>query len=106
MYINNPVHMTKMTATPIYCTNPLKSSFLERGWGRGRFQRHLACSMYYNVNIDHDPVIILTYCRENQHRSQVSDRFPLGYLFFENAYDVYFGIQKSESYYFLLFYML
>ena len=32
MYINNPGHMTKMAATPIYGKNPAKISFFGTHW--------------------------------------------------------------------------
>ena len=62
MYINNLGHMTKMAAMPIYGKNPSKIIFSEtnrlisRKLGvRHRWLKH------YNVYINHDPVMTLTY---------------------------------------------
>ena len=58
MYINNLGHMTKMAAMPIYGKNPLKIFF--SGTSRpitkklGMKHRRLK---YYNVYINHDPVV-------------------------------------------------
>ena len=57
VYINNLGHMTKMVAIPIYCKNPNKS-----------FQNRCinfkeTWLMYYNVYINHDPVMTLTYLK-------------------------------------------
>ena len=42
VYINSPVHMTKMAAMPIYGKNLKKSSSQEPA---GRFSRNLVCSI-------------------------------------------------------------
>ena len=61
MYINNLGHMTKMAAMPIYGKNPSK---IFPGTGGpisvklGMKHRWLN---YYNVYINHDPVVTLTY---------------------------------------------
>ena len=62
MYINNPGHMTKMAAMPIYGKNPSKIFFSGTGGlismklgMKHRWQKH------YNVYINHDPVMTLTY---------------------------------------------
>ena len=61
MYINNLGHMTKMAAMPIYGKIPSK---IFSGTGGpiskklGMMQRWL---MYYNVYINHDAVVTLTY---------------------------------------------
>ena len=71
MYINNPGHMTKMAAMPIYGKNPSKI-FISRTGGSiskklGMKHRWLK---YYNVHINHDPVMTLTFfLRQGQHRS-------------------------------------
>ena len=62
MYINNPGHMTKMAATPIYGKNTSKI-FLSRIFGSiskklGMKHRRLK---YYNVYINHGPVMTLTF---------------------------------------------
>ena len=62
MFINNPGHMTKMAAMPIYGKNPSKIFFsgndglipMKPG------MKHLG-HKYYNVFINHAHVIILTY---------------------------------------------
>ena len=62
MYINNQGHMTKMAAMPIYGINPSKIFFSGTG---GPISKKLGmkhrCLKYYNVCINHDPVITLTY---------------------------------------------
>ena len=62
MYIRNPGHMTKMAAMPIYGTNP-SNIFFSRTGGPistklGKKHRWLK---HYNVYINHDPVMPLTY---------------------------------------------
>ena len=60
MYINNPGHI-KMAAVPIYGENPSKI-FSESG---GLISKKLGMKhrwlKYYNVYINHDPVMTLTY---------------------------------------------
>ena len=62
VYINNLGHMTKMAAMPIYGKNPSKIFFSRTGWPistklgmKHRWLKH------YNVYINHDPVMTLTY---------------------------------------------
>ena len=61
MYINYLVHMTKMAAMSIYGKNPSKI-FSESG---GPIPKKLGmkhqCLKYYNVFINHDPMVTLTY---------------------------------------------
>ena len=60
MYINNLGHLTKMAAMPIYGQNPSKMS----GTG-GLISKKVGMKhrwlKYYNVYINHDPVVTLTY---------------------------------------------
>ena len=62
MYINKPGHMTKMAAIPIYGKNPSKIFFSGTG---GLISMKLGMKYqwlkHYNVNINHDPVMTLTY---------------------------------------------
>ena len=62
MYLNNLVHMTKMAAMPIYGKNPSKIFIFETG---GPISKKLGMKhqwlKYYNVYINHDPVVTLTY---------------------------------------------
>ena len=62
MYINNPGHMTKMAAMPIYGKNPSKIFFSGTG---GPISMKLGMKYQwlkrYNVYINHDPVMTLTY---------------------------------------------
>ena len=61
MYINNLGHMTKMAAMPIYGKIPSKI-FSRTG---GPISKKLGMKhrwlKYYNVYINHDPVVTLTY---------------------------------------------
>ena len=70
MYINNPGHMTKMAAMPIYGKNPSKIFYSRTGGSiskkPGMKHRWLK---YYNVHINHDPVMTLTFLQQGQHRS-------------------------------------
>ena len=70
MYINNPGHMIKMAAMPIYGKNPSKIFFSRTG---GSISKKLGMKYrwlkYYNVYINHDPVMTLTFLRQGQHRS-------------------------------------
>ena len=54
MYINNLGHMTKMAAMPIYGKKPQISSSLKP------ISMKLPWLKYYNVYINHDPVMTLT----------------------------------------------
>ena len=63
MYINNPGHMTNMAAMPIYGKNSSKKIFFSGTGGPismklGMKHRWLK---YYNVYINYDPVMTLTY---------------------------------------------
>ena len=62
MYINNLVHMTKMATMPIYGEKPSKIFFSETG---GHISKKLGMMhlwlKYYNVYINHDPVVTLVY---------------------------------------------
>ena len=62
MYINIPGHMTKMAAMPIYGKNPSKIFFSRTS---GQISTKLGmkhwCLKHYNVYINHDPVMTLTY---------------------------------------------
>ena len=62
MYINNPGHMTKMAAMPIYGKNPSKIFFSGTtgpiSTKLGMKHRRLK---YYNVYINHDLAVTLTY---------------------------------------------
>ena len=62
MYINNPGYMTKMAAMPIYGKNPSKIFFSRTG---GSISKKLGMKhrwlKYYNVYINHDPVMTLTF---------------------------------------------
>ena len=62
MYINNPGHMTKMAAVPIYGKNPSKIFFSRTG---GSISKKLGMKhqwlKYYNVYINHDSVMTLTF---------------------------------------------
>ena len=64
MYINNPGHMTKMAAMPIYGKNPSKIFFSRTGgsidfketWHEASMAKVLQCIYIY-----HDPVMTLTF---------------------------------------------
>ena len=62
MYIINQGHMTKMAAMPIYGINPSKIFFSGTG---GPILKKLGLKhrllKYYNLCINHDPVMTLTY---------------------------------------------
>ena len=59
MYINNLVHMTKMAAMPIY-GEKIKKSSSPKQVSKKLGMKHLWLN-YYNVYINHDPVMTLTY---------------------------------------------
>ena len=61
MYINNPGHMTKMAAMPIYGKNPSKIFFRTGGSISKKLGMKHRWLKYYNVHINHDPVITLTF---------------------------------------------
>ena len=62
MFINNPGHMTKMAAMPIYGKNPSKIFFSGTS---GPISMKLGMKhwwlKHYNVYINHNLVMILTY---------------------------------------------
>ena len=62
MFINNLGHMTKMAATPIYGNNPSKIFFsgTTESISTKDGMKHWGLK-YYNVFINHDPVMTLTY---------------------------------------------
>ena len=62
MYINYLVHTTKMAAMPIYGKNPSKIFFSESAEqiSKKLDMKHQWLK-YYNVYINHDPVVTLTY---------------------------------------------
>ena len=78
MYIKNPGHMTKMAAMPIYGKNP--SKIFSRTGGPistklGMKQRWLK---HYNVCINHDLVMTLTYFTTRA--TKVANAFEWGKL--------------------------
>ena len=64
IYVNYLVHMTKMATMPIYGKKSSKIFLSERG---GPISKKLGMKhqwlKYYNVYINHDPVVTLTYFR-------------------------------------------
>ena len=62
--------MTKMAVMPIYGKNPLEIFFSGTG---GPISKKLGMEhrwlKYYNVYINHDPVMTLTFLWQGQHRS-------------------------------------
>ena len=60
VYINNPGHMTKMAAMPIYGKNSLKITRTGELISTKLGMKHQWLK-YYNVYINHDPVMTLTY---------------------------------------------
>ena len=61
MYINNPGHMTKMAAMPIYGKNPSKIFSRTSGPISTKLGMKHRCLKHYDVYINHDPVMTLTY---------------------------------------------
>ena len=62
MYINNSGHMTKMAAMPIYGKNPSKIFFSRTSEQIStKLGLKHRCLKHYNVYINHDPVMTLTY---------------------------------------------
>ena len=61
MYTNNQGHLSKMVAMPIYGINPSKIFFSGTGGSISKKLgvKHLLLK-YYNVYINHDPVMTLT----------------------------------------------
>ena len=72
MCINNPGHMTKRAAMPMYGKNPLKIFFFRTG---GSISKKLGMKhrwlKYYNHTTVYDPVMTLTFLRQGQHRSPI-----------------------------------
>ena len=79
MYINNLGHMTKMAAMPIYGKIPSKIFYSKTG---GPISKKLGMKhrwlKYYNVYINHDPVVTLTYFMTRS--TQVAYAFEWGKL--------------------------
>ena len=62
VHINNPGHMTKMAAMPIYGKNPSKIFFSgTTGPISTKLGMKHRCLKYYNVYINHDLAVTLTY---------------------------------------------
>ena len=61
MYINNPGHMTKMAAMPIYGKNPSKIFSRTGGSISKKFGMKHRWLKYYNVHINNDSVMTLTF---------------------------------------------
>ena len=61
MYINNPGHMTKMAAMPIYGKNPSKIFSGTDGSISKKLGMKHRWPKYYNVYINLDPVMTLTF---------------------------------------------
>ena len=57
MYINNPGHMTKMAAMPIYGKNPSKIFSRTSGPISTKLGMKHRCLKHYDVYINHDPVM-------------------------------------------------
>ena len=69
MYVNNPVHITKMATVSLYGKNP--SEIFPKPVDQ--FHENMTCSMiYYNVYINYDPVLTLTYFLQGQCRSPMN----------------------------------
>ena len=60
MYINNPGHMTKMAAMPIYGTNPSKIFSRTVGPISMKFGMKQPRLKHFNVYINYDAVMTLT----------------------------------------------
>ena len=64
MYIRNPDHITKMAAMPIYGKNPSKIFFSRTdGPISTKFGMKNRWLKHYNVYINRDPVMTLTFVR-------------------------------------------
>ena len=62
MYVNNPGHRTKMCAILIYYKNPSKIFFSRTGGlNSTKLDMYNSGLEYYNVYINFDPVMTLTY---------------------------------------------
>ena len=68
MYVRNPGHMTKMATMPIYGKNLSKICFSRTG---GPISTKLGLKhrwpKHYNLYINHDPVMTLTYFTASIH---------------------------------------
>ena len=70
MFINNPGHMTKMVAMPIYGKNPSKFFFSgTTGLISTKLDMKHRGLEYYNVFINYDLWMTLTYFMARQHGS-------------------------------------
>ena len=61
MYINNPGHMTKMAAMSIYGKKPSKIFSRTNGLISTKLGMQHCGLEYYNVYINYDPLMTLTY---------------------------------------------
>ena len=61
MYINNQGHMTKMAAMPIYGKNPSEIFSGTGGVISTKLGMEHRWLKFYNVYINHDPVMTLTF---------------------------------------------
>ena len=61
MYINNLGHMTKLAVMPLYGKNPTKIFSQTGVLISTKLGMKHRCLKYYNVYINHDPVLTLTY---------------------------------------------
>ena len=61
MYINNPGHMAKMATMPIYGKKPSKIFSRTGGLISKKLGMKHRWLKYYNVYINHDPVMTLTF---------------------------------------------
>ena len=79
MYIRNPGHMTKMAAMPIYGKIPSKVFFsrTDRPISMKLCMKHQWLK-HYNVYINHDPVMTLTYFTTRS--TEVANAFEWGKL--------------------------
>ena len=79
MYLNDPGHMTKLATMPIYGKNPSKILFFGTG---GPISTKLGMKhqwlKHYNVYINHDPVMTLTYLTARS--TEVANAFEWGKL--------------------------
>ena len=79
MYINNLVHMTKMAAMPIYGKKPSEIFYFETGGpiSKKLGMKHLWLN-YYNVYINHDHVVTLTYFTTRSDLDLFYDKVNIG----------------------------
>ena len=78
VYINNPGHMTKMAAMPMYGKNPSKIFSRTSGQISTKLAMKHRCLKHYNVYINHDPVMTLTYFKARS--TWVANAFEWGKL--------------------------